>query len=124
MGKGIALEFKKAFPANYSAYREMCKRGEMAPGKMFVFPTGAFGLPRFIINFPTKRHWRSKSRMEDIESGLRALIEVVKKNNLLSLAVPPLGCGHGGLDWNDVSERMEEAFRQLPEDVEIRLFGP
>jgi len=122
MGRGIALGFKKAFPANYSAYRDACKRGEVIPGKMFVFQTDASGQPKFIINFPTKRHWRSKSQMKDIESGLKALIEVVKKNNLRSVAVPPLGCGHGGLDWSEVNARMESTFRELPDHVEILLF--
>jgi O-acetyl-ADP-ribose deacetylase (regulator of RNase III) len=91
---------------------------------MFVFQTGASGHPKVIINFPTKRHWRSKSQMKDIESGLKALLEVVKKNNLRSLAVPPLGCGHGGLDWSEVRGRMESAFRELPDHVEILLFEP
>ena len=124
MGKGIALEFKKRFPANYAAYREACKRGEITLGKMFVFQTGASDRPKFIINFPTKGHWRSKSQMKDIESGLKALVEVVKNNSLRSVAMPALGCGHGGLDWTDVSERIEKAFRELPSDLEVQLFEP
>jgi O-acetyl-ADP-ribose deacetylase (regulator of RNase III) len=124
MGKGLALEFKKAFPANYSAYREACKRGKVQPGMMFVFQIGNSGQPRFIINFPTKRHWRSKSQMEDIESGLTALVEAVKNNKVRSLAVPALGCGHGGLDWSDVRERMQIAFQNLPDGTDVHLYEP
>ena len=123
MGKGIALEFKKTFPENFSAYREACKRHEVTPGKMFVFRTSS-DQPRFIINFPTKTHWRSKSQMDDIELGLKALVEVIKHNKLRSVAVPPLGCGHGGLDWNDVRVRIELALRQLSDEVEIQIFEP
>jgi O-acetyl-ADP-ribose deacetylase (regulator of RNase III) len=75
MGRGIALQFKRAFPANFKSYAAACKRGEVQPGRMFVTETGLLTGPRYIINFPTKRHWRSKSRMEDIEAGLDALYE-------------------------------------------------
>ena len=66
MGRGIALQFKKAFPKNFKAYADACKLNEVQPGRMFVFETGELANPRYIINFPTKRHWRGKSRMEDI----------------------------------------------------------
>ncbi len=75
MGRGIALAFKEAYPENFKAYERACKHGEMAPGRMFVFATGRLTNPRWIINFPTKRHWRGNSRMEDIESGLEALVK-------------------------------------------------
>src|ERR1700704_6302248 len=75
MGKGIALQFKLAFPDNYAAYEAACKRGEVQIGNMFVFRRENY--PRFIINFPTKKHWKGKSRMEDIEFGLKALIELI-----------------------------------------------
>jgi O-acetyl-ADP-ribose deacetylase (regulator of RNase III) len=123
MGKGIALQFKKAFPANFAAYQRACKRGEVQPGKMFVFETGSMVNPRYIINFPTKRTWRSKSRIEDIEKGLQALVALVRERRIASLAVPPLGCGLGGLDWGTVRPLIERAFEDLPE-VRVLLFEP
>jgi O-acetyl-ADP-ribose deacetylase (regulator of RNase III) len=123
MGKGIALQFKQAFPDNYSAYEAACKRGEVQLGKMFVYHRNTLNNPRIIINFPTKKHWRQKSRIVDIESGLCALIEVVKTEKVRSIAVPPLGCGSGGLDWAQVRPKIEEAFAQLPE-VNVQLFAP
>lgn len=121
MGKGIALQFKLAFPDNYAAYEAACKRGEVQIGKMFVFRREKN--PRFIINFPTKKHWKGKSKIEDIESGLKALIQVVRKERIKSIAVPPLGCGNGGLDWAEVRPLIEQAFVELP-DVEVQLFYP
>lgn len=121
MGKGIALQFKLAYPGNYSAYEAACKHEEVRIGKMFVFRRE--NNPRFIINFPTKTHWKGKSKIEDIKSGLKALIEVVKNENIQSIAVPPLGCGNGGLDWDEVRPLIEQAFRELP-DVEVQLFYP
>jgi O-acetyl-ADP-ribose deacetylase (regulator of RNase III) len=123
MGKGIALQFKQAFPDNYAAYAAACKRGDVEPGKMFVFHTNTLHNPRFIINFPTKRHWKGKSRLQDIEPGLKALIEVVKEEKIRSIALPPLGCGNGGLDWDDVRVRIERAFSEVP-DVEVQLYEP
>jgi O-acetyl-ADP-ribose deacetylase (regulator of RNase III) len=123
MGKGIALQFKQAFPDNYLAYEAACKRGEVEVGTMFVFHRNTFTNPRIIINFPTKKHWRGKSNIKDIESGLRALIEVVKTEKIRSIAVPPLGCGNGGLDWNQVRPKIEGAFSELP-DVAVQLFHP
>jgi len=121
MGKGIALQFKQAFPDNYVAYETACRREEVQIGKMFVFhrPNN----PRTIINFPTKKHWKGKSRIEDIKSGLKSLIDVVKRERIHSIAVPPLGCGNGGLEWKDVKPLIEEAFSELP-DVTVQLFHP
>lgn len=113
MGRGIALQFKNAFPDNFKAYAEACKRQEVQPGHMFVFDTGRLTNPRYIINFPTKRHWRGKSRMADIEAGLKALQDVMREKNIRSLAMPPLGTGLGGLDWNEVRLRIEEAAGRL-----------
>ncbi len=123
MGKGIALQFKQAFPDNYSAYEAACKRGEVQLGRMFVFHRNTLNNPRIIINFPTKEHWRKRSRIEDIESGLQALIEVVESEKIHSIAVPPLGCGSGGLDWNQVRPRIEQAFSEVPE-ISVQLFYP
>src|SRR6266571_5175662 len=93
MGRGVALQFKNAWPENFKAYAAACRRHEVQPGRMFVFETGRLGRPRFIINFPTKRHWRGKSRIEDIESGLKALVAEVRSRNIHSIAIPPLGSG-------------------------------
>ena len=89
MGRGIALQFKKAFPENFRTYAEACKRGEVQPGRMFLFETGELTNPRYIINFPTKRHWRGNSRIEDIEAGLEALGDVIRERGIRSIAVPP-----------------------------------
>jgi len=123
MGKGIALQFKKAFPENFAAYERACRAGDVRPGRVFVFTTGSMMNPKYIINFPTKRKWREKSRMEDIESGLAALVEELRRLKVSSIAVPPLGCGHGGLDWRKVRPLIERAFAGLP-DVRVALFEP
>ena len=88
MGKGIALQFRKAYPDNYEAYRRACEAGEVKPGKMFIYDQHSLANPRYIINFPTKRHWRSKSRTEDIEAGLEALVGDVRRLGIRSIAVP------------------------------------
>ena len=122
MGRGIALQFKKAYPANFRAYEAACKAGEVQPGRMFVHETGKF-TPRFIVNFPTKRHWKGKSRMEDIDSGLAALAQEIEERGIRSIAIPPLGAGLGGLDWNAVRPRIEAALRDLT-DVQVIIFEP
>lgn len=123
MGKGIALQFKQAWPENFDRYAKACHAGEVRPGRMFIFDTGRMVNPKYIINFPTKRHWRGNSRIEDIESGLKALIEDVRRLKIHSIAVPPLGCGNGGLDWEDVGPMIVRAFSELPE-VKVLLFSP
>jgi O-acetyl-ADP-ribose deacetylase (regulator of RNase III) len=123
MGKGIALQFKQKWPNNYKAYAKACEHGEVQPGKMFIYDAGGLLRPRYIINFPTKRHWRENSRIEDIEAGLKDLVEQVRALGIRSIALPPLGCGNGGLDWDDVRPRITEAFAQLP-NVEVHLFAP
>ncbi|MBI4536932.1 MAG: macro domain-containing protein [candidate division NC10 bacterium] len=123
MGRGIALQFKKAFPENFVEYQKPCRTGLEQPGKMFVFETGSMIAPRHIINFPTKRHWRGKSRYEDIEAGLKALVSEVKARGIRSIAVPPLGCGLGGLDGGRVRPMIERAFTETP-GVRVLLFEP
>ena len=123
MGRGIALQFKKQFPANFKAYAAACKREEVQPGRMFVFETGQATNPRYIINFPTKRHWRGKSRIEDIDSGLRALIAELADREIASVAVPPLGSDLGGLQWADVRPRIEAALAEL-QGVRAVIFEP
>lgn len=123
MGRGIALQFKHAFPANFKAYAAACDRGEVQPGRMFVTETRLLAGPRYIINFPTKRHWRGKSRMEDIEAGLAALTQELRQRGIRSVAIPPLGSGLGGLNWADVRPRIEATLSALP-DVDVLIFEP
>jgi O-acetyl-ADP-ribose deacetylase (regulator of RNase III) len=123
MGKGIALQFKQAYPENFRVYERACKREEVRLGSMFVVESNQLTNPRLIINFPTKNHWKAKSRIEDIKSGLRDLIAVIKKWGIQSVAVPPLGCGHGGLDWNKVFPLIESAFAEVPH-VKVLVYAP
>ena len=122
MGRGIALQFKNAFPRNFKAYELACGRDEVQPGRMFVVETGMMS-PRLIINFPTKRHWRGKSRMEDIDSGLVALVEEIRARGVRSIAIPPLGAGLGGLNWNEVRDRIEVELGNIS-DVEVVVYEP
>lgn len=123
MGRGIALQFKKAFSANFKDYKAACDAGEMKPGQVLVHDLGRMTNPRFVINFPTKNHWRAKSRLVDIQTGLRSLIDEVRARGIRSVAIPPLGCGLGGLSWDEVRPCIEEAFRELA-DVRVLLFEP
>jgi len=123
MGKGIALQFKKAYPDNYERYHKACNAGEVQPGRMFIFELRSMLNPKYVVNFPTKRDWRANSRYEDVESGLRALIGDVKRLGIKSIAIPPLGCGLGGLDWSRVRPMIERAFAQVPE-VRVLVFAP
>ena len=123
MGKGIALQFKKKWPSNFKAYSNACKQGEVTLGKMFTYDLGSLATPKYIINFPTKNHWRSLSKLEDIQSGLNDLIDVIKKQNIQSIAIPPLGCGNGGLGWNEVFPLIEKAFEKVP-NVDARIYPP
>jgi len=123
MGKGIALQFKRAYPANYRAYRGACARDEVRLGQMYVFDTGVFGPRRYIINFPTKKHWRDASRIEDVRLGLDDLVDVVRERGITSIAIPALGCGNGGLAWADVRPLIEQACDRMP-DVRAVVFAP
>lgn len=123
MGRGIALQFKKAFPENFKSYAAVCKKKELQPGSMFVFEPKQLINPKYIINFPTKRHWRGKSRLEDIESGLSALVEEIRTRQIKSIAIPPLGAGLGGLPWIEVKKRILGAFSDLS-IVDVVIFEP
>ncbi|MCY4385269.1 MAG: macro domain-containing protein [Nitrospinae bacterium] len=123
MGRGIALQFKKTFPENFKAYADACKRNEVQPGRMFVFETGQLTNPRYIINFPTKRHWRGKSRMEDIDDGLKALAEEIRTRDIRSIALPPLGSGLGGLSWREVRPRIEAMLQEFS-DLRAIVYEP
>ncbi len=123
MGRGIALQFKNAFPGNFKAYAEACKHDEVRPGHMFVYETGQLTSPRFVINFPTKRHWRGASRMEDIDTGLISLAETIRQHQIKSIAIPPLGSGLGGLAWEEVKTRIENELSSL-EGVVVKVYEP
>ena len=132
MGAGIALKFKQAYPPMFRDYEMACKAGKVNLGQVHVFDRvldrlgpelGPEGGPRWIINFPTKDHWRDSSRMVDIETGLKDLVATVKQLNIRSIAIPALGCGNGGLDWNVVRPRIEWYFSELP-DVQVALYAP
>lgn len=123
MGKGIALQFKKAFPVMFEDYERACEEGKVSLGRMHVFDRGDMFNPKYIINFPTKKHWKGKSKIADIQAGLEDLVQVVKRLGIQSIAVPPLGCGHGGLNWADVQPLIVEAFQELP-DVLVLIYQP
>lgn len=124
MGKGIALQFKQAFPEMFRDYEKACKAGQVRLGKVHVYDrVGLTGSPRWIINFPTKGHWRERSRLVDIEAGLEDLVATGQRLSIRSIAVPPLGCGNGGLNWSDVRPRIEAAFAEWPE-LKVYLFAP
>ena len=123
MGRGIALQFKNAFPENFKAYQAACAREAVRPGTMFVFETRHLTGPKFIINFPTKRHWKGKSRMEDIDSGLAALVQEIRERGIRSIAIPALGSGLGGLNWAEVRPRIEAALGGVS-DLRVVIFEP
>ena len=121
MGKGLALQFKKAFPDNFRAYADACASGQLVMGRVFVFERQS--APRFIINFPTKADWRQPSRLEYLSAGLADLAATVSRLGISSLAMPALGCGLGGLHWSDVRPLIERTFgRDSP--VRVLLFEP
>lgn len=123
MGRGVALQFRRAFPQNYEAYKRACERNEVQIGKMFCVELPISDIPRVIINFPTKRHWREPSKLAYIEAGLVDLVRVINELDIRSIALPPLGCGLGGLDWSEVRPRIEDALTSI-EGLEIVLFEP
>jgi len=123
MGKGIALMFKEAFPENFRAYEDACKHEEVRVGRMFVTETSSLEGPRWIINFPTKKHWRQSSKLEWIVEGLDDLRRVIQDRNIRSIALPPLGAGNGGLDWSEVRPEVQRALGDL-QDVDILVYEP
>ncbi len=123
MGKGIALAFKNTFPHNYKLYTKACKEGTVEVGKMFVTETEQL-YPKYIINFPTKKHWRNPSRYEYITSGLEDLIEVINTYKIKSVSIPPLGAGNGKLEWLKVKDIIEQYLDDLSNDIEILIFEP
>ncbi len=122
MGKGLAAQFKALYPENFRVYAIACRLGAVAPGTVRVWETGQH-TPRYIVNFPTKRHWRDRSLLGDIEIGLVCLVKEVSRLEIKSIAIPALGCGLGGLSWADVKPLIVSAFAELPQ-VQVVLFDP
>ena len=123
MGKGVALMFKEAYPENFKAYEAACKRKEVRVGSMFVTERQSLLGPKWIINFPTKEHWRGDSKMAWIESGLEDLKRVIVEKKIRSIAIPPLGSGNGGLNWPDVRFKIEAELGAL-KDVSVIIYEP
>ncbi|MEE9442168.1 MAG: macro domain-containing protein [candidate division Zixibacteria bacterium] len=123
MGKGIALQFKMAFPENFKTYKKACDAGELLPGKLHIYETASFINPKYIINFPTKRHWKGKSDINTIVLGLKNLREDILRLKIKSIAIPPLGCGNGGLNWNEIQPLIKSFLGDL-ENISIMLFAP
>lgn len=118
MGKGVALAFKIRFPEMFACYKQACVNGDVKPGQLHVWQ----GNGQCIVNFPTKRHWRDASRYEDIEVGLISLRKLLAPLGKVKVSIPALGCGHGGLDWNKVSEMIKHSLADL--DAEIFVYTP
>lgn len=126
MGKGVALEFKKRWPENFRAYKRLCDQGGLRPGKMFIFENADMFDPcgrRFLVNFPTKDHWREGSRLEFIEDGVDDLVLQIHRLTIRSIVMPPLGCGNGGLEWKTVKAILSRKLGFL-EGVDIAVFEP
>lgn len=123
MGKGIALAFKKAYPENYKKYKEASKQEKIKIGSMFLTETGKLQ-PKFIINFPTKKHWRNPSKLEYIEDGLKDFVNVIIENEIKSAAIPPLGCGNGKLNWDQVKHLLESYLQPIAKNIEFIIYEP
>lgn len=123
MGKGLALQFKHIFPDNFKAYQKACRQGKVCPGHIFIFEMGLFDKPKYIFNFPTKRHWREDSYIEDIKLGLKDLVKITKALKIKSIAIPPLGCGNGKLLWSEVRNLIIEAFKEM-DNVVVKIIEP
>lgn len=123
MGKGIALQFKETFPENFKAYKKACDEKLLETGHNLIVPVSGENSVKWIINFPTKQHWRNPSKMEYITTGLDDLVKVMEEYNIQSVALPALGCGLGGLDWEQVKSVIEEKLGHLHQ-VEIVIYEP
>lgn len=123
MGKGLALQFKKAFPDNFKVYKKACDNKLVTTGQVLPVSLNSISAPFYIINFPTKAHWKGKSQLEYIEQGLESLKTEVKRLELKSVAIPALGSGLGGLPWQDVEQMIQHSLAELPE-VEWRIYPP
>ena len=122
MGKGIALQFKNTFPNNYKKYSEACKNKELEIGQLLITEENILSGKKIVINFPTKTNWRLPSEYKYIEAGLEELVKVIKEKSIKSIAIPPLGAGNGGLDWNKVKSILEKYLSQT--EAEVFIYEP
>ena len=123
MGKGVALAFKETFPENYKLYRKACEEGTIDIGKIYVTETGEF-FPRYIINLPTKKHWRFPSQYKWVEAGLNSLADWLRKNDVSSIAIPPLGSGNGKLEWQKVKQLIINYMEEFKDRIDIIIIEP
>jgi O-acetyl-ADP-ribose deacetylase (regulator of RNase III) len=123
MGRGLALQFKKKFPDNFKSYKQACKTNSIKLGSVFVYDTGQIIGPKYIINFPTKNHWRENSKLSEIDRGLDSLKDFIIEQKIRSISIPPLGCGLGGLDWEDVKSLITQKFSDL-HNTDVIVFEP
>lgn len=123
MGKGIALAFKKAFPNNYKIYRQACQDKEFNIGNLLITNTGQL-TPKYVVNFPTKEHWRGRSKIEFVEIGMKELVREITLRNIKSIAIPPLGCGNGGLNWTEVKPIILKSIETLETKVDVVIYEP
>jgi len=123
MGKGIALAFKKAFPNNYKIYKQVCEDKKFNIGDLLITNTGQL-TPKLIVNFPTKKHWRGRSKIEFVEVGMRALVKAINEKGINSIAIPPLGCGNGGLKWREVKPIILKELETIKNEIEVIIFEP
>jgi len=123
MGKGIALAFKKAFPDNYKIYKKLCQSKEFNIGDLLITNTGQL-TPKYVINFPTKEHWRRKSKIEYVEIGMQELVKEINLKNIKSISIPPLGCGNGGLNWKKVKPIILKNLENLANKVDVIIYEP
>ncbi|MCH9844578.1 MAG: macro domain-containing protein [Alphaproteobacteria bacterium] len=126
MGKGLALKFKEKFPENYKIYKKYCEQKKLKTGNVLVTEFGGAlsNDHKYLMNFPTKQHWRGKSKIEYIEQGLDDLILKIKKHNISSVAIPPLGCGNGGLNWDDVHDLVKKKLQPISDKTNIIIYAP
>ena len=118
MGRGLALQFKVAYPECFPPYRQACRDGALRPGNVLITPTG-YAMPKCIVHFPTKRDWRDNSLRHDIDEGLRDLAIAIQHRRMTSIAVPPLGCGLGGLSWTSIRPLVERHLGGLSCDITV-----
>ncbi len=123
MGKGLALQFKKAYPDNFKKYKSACNKGLINPGEMFITQNSDLISTQWVINFPTKKHWKGNSKIDYISEGLEDLVEKIEELGIKSIAIPPLGAGLGGLDWNIVKNRIIETFKSI-DNVAVTVYEP
>lgn len=118
MGKGLALEFKNKYPLNFEVYKKACDNASFNIGNLLI----VYENNKFIVNFPTKKHWRNKSDLEFIKIGLEELKVAIKEFNIKSIALPKLGCGLGGLDWNEVFDLIKDFHNSIEDNVLVQIF--